>query len=53
MLKKVIRYVCCAAVLTTTNPVFKKKTSDDDVSNDVYKLQISKLMSNTTTCFDV
>ena len=44
MQKRVIRYVCRVPALITTNPL---------KLNDVYKLQICKLMPNTITGFDV
>ena len=51
MHKRVIRYVCCVTGLTTTNPLFRK--TGVLKLNDVYKLQICKLMPNTITGFDV
>ena len=51
MQKREIRYVCCLPALTTTNPLFKK--TGVLKLNDVYKLQICKLMHNTITGFDV
>ena len=49
--KIVIRYVCRLPALTTTKPLFKK--TGVLKLNDVYKLQICKLMCNTITGFDV
>ena len=51
MQKRVIRYVCRVPALTTTNPLFLK--TGVLKLNDVYKLQICKLMRNTITGFDV
>ena len=51
MQKRVIRYVCRVPALTTTNPLFKK--TGVQKLNDVYKLQICKLMRNTITGFNV
>ena len=45
MQKRVIRYFCHGPDLTTTNPLFKKP--DELKLNDVYKLQICKLMCST------
>ena len=51
MQKRIIRYVCCLPALTTTNPLFEKKCVLK--LNDVYKLQVCKLMLNTLIGFDV
>ena len=51
MQKRVIRYVCRVPALTTTNPLFIK--TGVLKLNDVYRLQICKLMRNTITGFDV
>ena len=45
MEKRVTRYVCCVPALTTTKPFFL--TTDMLKLNDVYNLQICKLMGNT------
>ena len=51
MQKRVIRYFCHGPDLTTTNPLFKKP--DELKLNDVYKLQICKLMCSTIIGFDI
>ena len=51
MQKRVIKYVCCVPALTTTNTIFKK-TSVLKLK-DMYKLQICKLVHNTTTGFNL
>ena len=50
MQKRVIRYVCHVPALTTRNPFFQTSVLK---LNDVYKLQICKLMRNTITGSDV
>ena len=51
MQKRVIGYVCRVPALITTNPLFKK--TGVLKLNNVYKLQICKLMCYTITGFDV
>ena len=51
MQKRIVRYVCRVPALTTTNPLFVKTGLLK--LNDVFKLQVCKLMQNSMTGFDV
>ena len=51
MQKRIVRYVCRVPALTPTNPLFEKTGLLK--LNDVFKLQVCKLMQNSMTGFDV
>ena len=51
MQKRIVRYVCRVPALTLTNPLFVKTGLLK--LNDVFKLQVCKLMQNSMTGFVV
>ena len=51
MQKRIVRYVCRVPALISTNPLFVKTGLLK--LNDVFKLQVCKLMQNSMTGFDV
>ena len=51
MQKRIVRYVCRVPALTPSNPLFVKTGLLK--LNDVFKLQVCKLMQNSMTGFDV
>ena len=51
MQKRIVRYICRVLALTPTNPLFVKTGLLK--LNDVFKLQVCKLMQISMTRFDV